>query len=71
MSGVRAFSCDWHRPIIFRYARPENPYHNDREECEEGFEESPVNLAIGASTYVGANDVLEDLTNGEEEGGGS
>ena len=59
----------WYGPVVFRNAAPENPDHDDGEEGEEGFEEGAIDLAVCAVADVDADDVLEDLAEGEEEGG--
>ena len=58
-------SGDRHRPIIFRDAGPEDPYHDYGSECEEGFEEGAVYLAGRGVADMSADYVLEDLANGK------
>lgn len=66
---IVAGTCNgWHRPVVFSDAGPEDPDHYYREQGEEGLEETPVDLAVGAFTDVHADYVLEDLANGEEDG---
>lgn len=67
--GVRAPFPDGHGPVVFGYAGPEDPDHDYGEHSEEGFEEAAVDGAFGAGANVRAYDVLEDLANGEKEGG--
>ena len=59
-------SNSWHRPVVLGDARPEDPDHHDRKEREKGLEETTIDLARGASADVDADNVLEDLSNGEK-----
>lgn len=68
-SGVRAANGGRHGPVIFCDARPEDPDHDDGEQGEEGREEAAVDGAAGAGADVHADNVLEDLADGEEESG--
>ena len=56
-----------HRPIVLGDARPEDPDHYYREEREQGLEEPAVDLAVGALANVDADNVLEDLSDGEKD----
>jgi hypothetical protein len=56
-----------YRPIVFRYAGPEDPNGEDREDSEEHFKEAAINFAIGAVANVNGGNKLEDLANGEEK----
>lgn len=57
-----------HWPVVLRYARPKYPDHGDGEEGEKCLEEAAVDASAGRVAEMYANDVLEDLTDGEEEG---
>ena len=61
---------DGHGPVVLGDAGPVDPDHDDGEEGEEGFEEGAVDLGMGGEADVDADDVLEDLADGEKEGGG-
>ena len=55
-------------PVIFGNTAPEGPDSNDWEEREKGLEQSTVDLSIGGLAKVDADHVLENLTNGEQQG---
>ena len=57
------------RPVVFRYAGPEDPDHDYGEEGEEDLEEAAVYFAFCAVADVDGDYELEDLAKGEEEAG--
>lgn len=66
--SVVCSGTDGHGPVIFGYAAPENPDHDDREEREEGFEQRTVDFAVRCLAKMSADDKVEDLSNDEEQG---
>jgi hypothetical protein len=70
-SSVGASCGSRHGPVVFRNARPEDPDHDDGQQGKEGREESAVDGAVRAVADVHANNVLEDLADGEEDSGGT
>jgi len=70
-SGVGAFCRSRHGPVVFCDARPEDPDHDDGQHGEESREESAVDGTVRAVADVHADNVLEDLADGEEESGGT
>jgi hypothetical protein len=56
-----------HGPVVFGDARPEDPDHDDGEQCEESREETAVDGTVRAVADVHADHVLKDLADGEEE----
>ena len=63
----RCFGRRRKRPVVFGDAGPEDPDHDDRQEGKECFKESSVDGSVGCSAKVYADDILEDLSDGEEE----
>ena len=63
----RCFGGRGKRPVVFGDAGPEDPDHDDGQEGEECFKESSVDGSVGCIAEVYADDILEDLANGEEE----
>ena len=70
-SSVGASCGSRHGPVVFCDARPEDPGHDDGQQSEESREEAAVDCAVGTNADVHADDVLEDLADGEEESGGA
>lgn len=56
-----------YRPVILGDGGPEDPDHDDRQECEKGFEERAIDLAAGAAADVGADGVVENLAESKED----
>jgi len=52
-------------PIIFGDAVPEDPDHDDSQQCENRLEQTAVDFARRTITDVHADDILEDLAYGE------
>ena len=57
------------RPVVLRDARPKDKDHDDGEEGEKGLEEAAVDATVRTVADMDADDELEDLSNGKEEGG--
>lgn len=55
------------RPIVFGDAGPEDPDHDNSQECKQRFKETSIDGSVGRSTEVYADDILEDLSDSEEE----
>lgn len=63
--------CSGHRghwPVVLGNAGPKHPDHDNGQEREERFKQSSVDLAVGTVADVDADDVLENLGNGEQQG---
>lgn len=56
-----------HWPIVLGDAGPEDPYSDDREEGEQGFEHRSIDFAVSSITDMDTDHVVEDLSNGEQE----
>jgi hypothetical protein len=56
-------------PVVFCYARPEDPDGQHREYREEHFEHATIDIAVRAIADVHRCHELEDLTDGEKEPG--
>ena len=56
-----------HRPVVLGDTRPEDPDHHNRKKCEKSLEETTVDLAASARADMDADDILEDLSDSEEE----
>lgn len=66
-SIIRSGTPDcWHRPVILGDARPEDPDHDHGKERKQGLEKTTVDLARGSRADVDTDDILEDLSNCEE-----
>ena len=63
---ARASNCR-HRPVILGDTRPEDPDHYYRKQREERLEQATVDFARGAGADVDADNILEDLSNSEEQ----
>lgn len=59
-----------HGPVVLCYTAPEHPYHRYPADREQRFEQTAIDLAVRTITYMDRDDVLEDLPDGEEQGGG-
>jgi hypothetical protein len=70
-SSVGASCGSRHGPVVFRDARPEDPDHDDGQQREESREEAAVDGTVGAVADVHADNVLEDLADGEEDSSGA
>lgn len=58
-----------HGPIVFCDTRPEYPNRHDGAESEQSLEQGAVDFAACAVADVRADNVLEDLAEGEKHGG--
>jgi hypothetical protein len=70
-SSVSAPCGSRHGPVVFRDARPEDPDHDDGEHGEESRKKAAVDGTVGAVADMHANNVLEDLADGEEDSSGA
>lgn len=66
-SGVRSGGGGHNRPVILGDTAPENPNHDNGEKREQCFEQSTVDFAVGCLAEMGADDKVEDLSNGEQK----
>ena len=58
-----------YRPLVLSDAGPENPDHDYRQQREECFKQRAVDLARGRLAKMRTDDVLEDLTDCEQQAG--
>jgi hypothetical protein len=69
-SVISSCACyGWHWPVILGDTRPEYPDHDYSQQGEQRLEETAVDLAVCASADVHADNVLENLSDREEERG--
>lgn len=55
------------RPVVFGDTAPEGPDPGNSEEGEESFEQSSIDLAACGLAQVGADHIIEDLTNCKQQ----
>lgn len=65
-AGSRVRPHRWRlRPVIFRDARPEYPYHDDWQQSEESLEQGTVDFSICCVAEVSTDNILKDLPDGK------
>lgn len=67
--GRSGVSTAGHGPIIFGDAAPEEPDADDRQEIEKRLKHGSVDFAADRIADVRADDKVEDLADGKQEGG--
>lgn len=68
-SAKRVLAAVGDGPVVLGDARPKCPHGHHGKEGKERLEEAAVDSAVGRVANVHADDVLEDLSNDEEESG--